>query len=128
MHRTLLCIAGALVLAVPLAACGGGDDTASTTSTTSAAGGAHPSLTVHAEDQLKFDKTAYTTEAGTVDVTYVNDGTVSHTLLIKDVKGFKLTIGGTDEGSVDLTAGTYTLYCDLPGHEAAGMKASLTVS
>jgi plastocyanin len=126
MRRTILCLAGALALAVPLAACGGDD---STTTTTAASGAGTPSsLTVHALDQLKFDKTAYTAKAGTIDVSYVNDGTIAHTLLVQGVKGFELKVPGQDKGSVDLKAGTYTLYCDLPGHEAAGMKATLTVS
>jgi plastocyanin len=124
MRRTplLICV-GALALAAPLTACGGGSD--DPTPTTPAASGS--TLTVHAKDVLKFDKDAYSAEAGTVDVSYVNDGKVDHTLLIEGVKGFELTIGGTDEGTADLKAGSYTLYCDLPGHEAAGMKATLTV-
>jgi uncharacterized cupredoxin-like copper-binding protein len=28
----------------------------------------------------------------------------------------------------DLKAGTYTFYCSVPGHEAAGMKGTLTVT
>ena len=47
--------------------------------------------------------------------------------LIKDVDGFKLSIGREDDGSVDLEAGSYTLYCDVAGHEAAGMVADLVV-
>jgi plastocyanin len=121
MRRTLLCIAGALALAVALTACGGGGDDDPGPS-------ANPdALTVHAKDTLKFDKTTYTAKAGEVDVRYINDGTIAHTLLVKDVKGFELKVPGKDEGTVDLEAGTYTLYCDIAGHEAAGMKATLTV-
>lgn len=124
MRRTpLLIVAGALALAGPVAACGGDDDSPTTTA---AAGGAS-SLTVHAKDTLKFDRTSYTATAGDIDVTYVNDGQVGHTLLVKGVDDFKLQVGGTDHGSVDLEPGTYTLYCDIAGHEGAGMKATLTV-
>jgi plastocyanin len=126
MRRTLLTLAGALALVGALAACGGSSDNATTTTT--AAGGTANTLVVHARDQLKFDKTAYTAKAGTIDVSYVNDGTIGHTLLIKDVSGFELKLPGQDQGNVDLKTGTYTLYCDVPGHEAAGMKATLTVS
>ena len=127
MRRTTLLTVGALALTAPLvAACGGGGS--KTPSASSTTGGPHSSLTVHAKDALKFDKTAYTATAGTVDVTYVNDGTIAHTLDIQNVKGFKLGIGTTDHGTVDLKPGTYTIFCDLPGHEAAGMKATLTVS
>jgi plastocyanin len=124
MRRTpLLIAAGALALALPLSACGG-DDSGSATPATSASDNG---ITVHARDQLKFDATSYSAKAGKIDVTYVNDGGQLHTLLIKDHKGFKLKIGRKDEGSVDLKAGTYTLYCDIAGHEAAGMEATLTV-
>jgi plastocyanin len=137
MHRSLsrrplrLTVAAALLAAPLLAACGDDDSTDGATdgtTTTSPSGGASSSLTVHATDQLKFEPDAYETEAGTVDVTYVNDGTVPHTLLIKGVGDFKLSVGTEDEGSVELEPGDYTLYCDVAGHEAAGMVADLTVS
>jgi plastocyanin len=122
MRRTpLLLSVGALALTASISACGGSDDPTPAPSDGAA-------ITVHAKDALKFDKTAYSTKAGSVDVNYVNDGRIDHTLLIEGVKGFKLRMGGKDEGTVDLKAGTYTLYCDLPGHEGAGMKATLTVS
>jgi plastocyanin len=125
MRRTLACIAGVAVLAAPLAACGGGGGSTPTTVAT----GPHASLTVHAEDALKFDKTAYTVAAGPVDVTYVNDGSLTHTLKLDHGGGsFKLGIGTRSTGTVTLQKGTYTLFCDLPGHEAAGMKATLTVT
>jgi plastocyanin len=126
MRRSLACLAIAPVLVLTLAACGGGNDDNGTTASTT--GGAHATVTVHAQDTLKFDKTAYTAKAGTIDIDYVNDGSQPHTLLIQGNKKFKLGIGREDKGTVTLAAGTYTLYCNLPGHEAAGMKATLTVS
>jgi plastocyanin len=114
-----------VALAITLAACGGDDGDTGSTPTSSASGGS--SIVVKARDQLKFDKDAYEAEAGTVDVTYQNTGSVAHTLLVKGKSGFKLAVGSTDEGSIDLDPGTYTLYCDIAGHEAAGMKAELTV-
>ena len=44
------------------------------------------------------------------------------------MSGFKLSVGDEATGTVELTPGTYTLFCDLPGHESAGMKATLTVT
>jgi uncharacterized cupredoxin-like copper-binding protein len=58
----------------------------------------------------------------------VNDGSVAHTLLVRGKSGFKLSVGKTDTGTVDLPAGSYELFCDVAGHEAAGMKADLEVS
>jgi uncharacterized cupredoxin-like copper-binding protein len=53
-----------------------------------------------------------------------------HTLAIEGVKGFKLEVprpGDIDTGSVRLEPGSYTLFCDVPGHRQAGMEAPLTV-
>lgn len=133
MHRSLRTIVAAALLAAPLlAACGDDDSTDGATDDTSTTvpdgGGATTELTVHATDQLTFTPDAYEAAAGTVDFTYVNDGTIAHTLLIKGVGDFKLSVGSEDEGSVELEPGEYTLYCDVAGHEAAGMVADLTVS
>lgn len=125
MRRTLLSLAGAAALAVTLTACGdSGDDTTDTASCTTS----DSSVTVEAQDALKFDADAYEAGAGCVDITYTNAGSVAHTLLVKGQSGFKLSVGDTDEGTIELTPGTYTLYCDVAGHEAAGMKADLTVT
>jgi len=88
-------------------------------------------FTVHAKDTLKFDKSAYTAKAGDINIGYANDGTMAHTLLVAGKDGFRLAVDGgtkTASGKINLPAGQYTLYCDIPGHEAAGMKATLTVS
>jgi len=82
---------------------------------------------VGAKDSLKFDKDAFDTDAGCVEVTYTNEGSQAHNLLIEGVDDFKLTIGDVDTGTVDLAAGNYKIYCDLSGHQAAGMEADLTV-
>lgn len=128
MHKLLprLTAAAALV-ALPLTACGGGSSTSSgctASSTTS------PNVEVHASDALKFDKTEYTAKAGDVTIKYVDDGSLAHTLVVRD-KGCKLALSGkgdTKTGSVNLTPGTYEIYCDVPGHESSGMKANLVVS
>jgi plastocyanin len=121
MRRTLLSLAAAAALGTTLVACGGSDDGASDCTP-------GPKVTVRAEDDLTFDADSYDSEAGCIEVTYENEGSVAHTLLIKGKSGFKLSIGNTDTGTVELTAGTYELFCDIAGHEAAGMKADLTVS
>lgn len=115
-------IAGAALLVLPLAACGGGSSTGS-----GSASGAD--VTVHAKDSLKFDKSDYSAKTGDITIAYVGDGSLTHTLLIKDKSGFKLQVShDTKTGTVNLAPGSYTLYCDVPGHESAGMKATLTVS
>lgn len=121
-----IAVAGSLVL---LAACGGDDDDSDSTSAPEASGGGS-ALTVIAED-IDFGADSYEAEAGTVDFVYENEGSIVHTLLVEDVDGFKLEVnesGDVDEGSVELEAGEYVLYCDVPGHRSAGMEATLTVS
>jgi plastocyanin len=125
LKMLLRTVAAAALIGLPLAACGGGSSSSSGTTTKA-------DLTVHALDALKFDKTDYTGKAGDLTFAYVNDGSLVHTLVIKEKPDFKkLQVSGRGEtktGTVNLTAGTYTLFCDIPGHEAAGMKATLTVS
>jgi plastocyanin len=86
---------------------------------------------VEAFSTLKFNATDFTAPAGKVEFDY--SGATGHTLLVQDpaFDGFLLTTdaGGPKKGSVLLKAGQkYTIYCNVPGHEAAGMKATVTVS
>ena len=128
MRRTLLCCAGAALAFAPLAACGDDDDTTSPPTSGDTGGTGAAELEVGAQDRLRFDAESYEVAAGEVHVVYRNEGSVPHTLLIEGVDGFKLSVGDTDEGDVELEPGTYKLYCDVAGHEAAGMVAELTVA
>ena len=127
--RRAMALAGVLALAVSASACGGDDDdAASTPAGDSGSGGSE--LTVIAED-IAFPEDTYQADAGTIDVVYENEGAIEHTLLVEGVDDFKLTVesnGDVDEGSVELDADTYTIYCDIPGHREAGMEAELEVS
>ena len=123
MRRTISICAGALALATTLTACGGGDDDASGAPVADG-----DALVVEARDSLAFDRTEYQAPAGEVEVRYRNDGSLPHTLLIEGVDDFKLSVGDEDRGTVALEPGTYTIYCDVSGHQGAGMEAELTVS
>jgi plastocyanin len=93
-------------------------------------GPAKGTVAVQAEASIKFNATEFTAPAGIVQINY--SGATGHTLAIQDPKfaGFLLTTdaGGPKSGKVELTPGTYTIYCTVPGHEAQGMKATITVS
>jgi len=121
MRRPLLTIATAAAIGTTLVGCGGSDDVA---------GGCSPGPTVEVggTDALKFDADSYDSTKGCVEFVFVNEGSTPHTLLIKNVKDFKLSIGNEDKGAVDLEPGAYTMFCDIAGHEEAGMIAELTVS
>ena len=41
--------------------------------------------------------------------------------------GAIVTNGGTSTVTATLKAGTYEFYCSVDGHEAAGMKGTLTI-
>lgn len=120
MRRPILTIAALAAIGAGLTGCGGDDGASGCTP--------GPELTVVAEDALRFGADAYEADAGCLEITYENAGSIAHTLLIKNVKGFKLSVGSTDVGTVQLEPGAYTLFCDVAGHEAAGMKAALTVA
>ena len=63
-------------------------------------------------------------------LTVKNDGTVAHNLAIKgtDLKTADISPGQSASLDVSaLKAGMYTAYCQIPGHEAAGMTAMLHV-
>ena len=113
-------------LIAAISACGGGTSAPAETVPAGA-------LVVKAVPTLRFDAADYgPVPAGDVTFGYINEDSVRHTLIIaKDdqkVPNFKLVInknGSVDSGSVNLTAGTYTLICDVPGHN--NMRAKLTV-
>src|SRR5439155_25884546 len=65
---------------------------------------------------------------GTLQV--MNLGTTAHNLAIKDTQlaSPMVNAGGSANLSVSgLSAGTYTLFCQVAGHEQAGMKATMRI-
>jgi plastocyanin len=95
-----------------------------------ATGPATSTVSVVAEPSTRFNATEYTASAGVVQLDY--SGAMNHTLAIQapEFDGFRLDTyaGGRETGNVKLAPGKYTLYCTIDGHEAQGMKATLTVS
>lgn len=129
-----LLAAAAFVLLPLAAACesGDGDDPGDTTTAATGDPSAEADLSVGSRDSLEFDQELYQAEAGELDVVLhqVGESSLPHTLVIEDVNGFKLSVSGrgdSDEGTVDLEAGEYVLFCDIAGHRSAGMQARLVV-
>ena len=66
--------------------------------------------------------------AGDVSVELVNEGSVQHNVVIEELDDtlvVEASGGATETGTVTLPAGTYTYYCSVPGHRAAGMEGTL---
>src|SRR5262245_23801312 len=76
--------------------------------------------------QLKFNKKTLTAKAGKVTIVMANPSTFPHAIAVKgkgkNVKGKTVGQGKTSRVTLTLKKGTYTFYCPVPGHEAAGMK------
>jgi plastocyanin len=142
--RKLLIVLAALALATfGLIACGGDDDddTADEPVVTgtedpangNGAAGAGGTLEIAADaNDLAYTTGDLETEAGTVTIEFDNPSNIDHDVRIEDSSGEDL--GGTEiitDGStsadVDLEPGTYTYYCSVAGHRAAGMEGTLTV-
>jgi len=86
-------------------------------------------LKIDAAD-LKFTPKEATVAAGPVAVTYDNTGAITHTLLVEEDPSFKklsADSGKTVTETWNAKPGTYTFYCDVPGHRQAGMEAKVTV-
>ena len=85
--------------------------------------------------KLAFVQKTLTARAGKVTFVLRNASSVPHDLAIEKM-GTKKPLGKTKTISggrsarltLTLTKGKYTYYCTVPGHEAAGMKGTLTVT
>ena len=73
-----------------------------------------------------FGPSEFTTQAGINEIDYVDEG-VFHTLLFTDPQYAGFVLENGDKGKVDLKPGEYTIYCNLPGHRAGGMEATIVV-
>jgi uncharacterized cupredoxin-like copper-binding protein len=82
------------------------------------------------ETEFKIAAASTDLKAGEITFEVKNDGKIPHDLAIKGTadKTELIPAGGTAELKVTLKAGKYEVYCSVPGHEAAGMKLSITVS
>jgi plastocyanin len=126
-------VASAAVLG--LGACGSSSSGSSSSSSTPATGAASAvKLSADPGGALKFDTTKLTAKAGKVTVEMANPSGsgVSHGIAVEgngvDQDGKTVGPGGTSTDTLTLKPGTYTFYCPVPGHKAAGMKGTLVVT
>lgn len=80
---------------------------------------------------LKFDQAPTTLPAGRVTIELQNMAGLPHDVTFEGVRGDKPIVEtkGKDSatGTVELEPGTYTYYCNIPGHRDAGMEGTVTV-
>jgi plastocyanin len=91
------------------------------------------SLSVRAsKTALKFNTKTLRAAHGKVTITMANPASTRHAIAIKghgvDKDGKTVGKNKTSTVTVTLKKGTYTFYCPVDGHEAAGMKGKLIVS
>jgi plastocyanin len=93
---------------------------------------ANADITVLAQD-TKFDQKTYTAKAGEIKLAYISQGNQVHNLIIEDANkaklppALKVAPGQKVGGTYTLAAGTYSMYCDIPGHKQS-MNAVLTIT
>ncbi len=126
------------LLALALTACGGSGTASAPTSAspTSASPTSAPSAAVEGTALIVKDFTLdplTVMTAGSVALAVTNEGPTVHNVAIRDDAGKVLgTTANLKEGesetlTADLAAGSYILFCSLPGHESLGIKGTLTV-
>jgi len=146
--KMLSALLAALAIGFGLAACGddaeesddettAAESTSEATTETQAGGGGGATagtidLSAPADGSFAYDQPETSTTAGSVTVNFDNPAPLSHDVIIEDESG--TIIGETElisedktSSTVDLQPGTYTYYCDVPGHRGGGMEGTLTV-
>lgn len=137
-RRTVLVAAGvlgvAVVVAVSLLLRAGGSGSSPTV--TPAETSATPyEVDVEALPTLRLNGDVFEAPAGPIRISFVSRGG-SHTLAIRslDVNGTELpptelarSSGEVESTVIDLAPGEYLIYCTVPGHQAAGERATLSV-
>ncbi len=82
------------------------------------------------ESEFKIALASTDLKAGKITFDVKNDGSIPHDLAIVGMseKTKEIPAKGSAKLTVTLKAGTYELYCSVPGHKEAGMDLKVTVS
>jgi plastocyanin len=89
-------------------------------------------LAANPAGQLAYTTKALSAKAGKLTIDFSNASPVEHDVAIAQgstVAGqTPVFTGGSKTVTITLKPGTYNFYCTVPGHRAAGMEGTLTVS
>jgi plastocyanin len=115
----------------PAPSSGGSTTTGGATSGGGAAGGT-VDIAADPAGSLRYVQKTATASAGKVTIDFTNKSPVPHNVTIVQGSGSPLgatkTISnGTAQASVTLKPGSYTFFCSVDGHRAAGMQGTLVV-
>jgi plastocyanin len=121
------------VSVLALAACGGGGSSSSTTPSTGGGGGGGETVKISADPSgaFAYEQTDVSAKAGSVTIDFDNPSSIAHDVTIEGNGVNAATDIITDSETsttVDLKPGTYTFFCSVDGHRAAGMEGTLTVN
>jgi plastocyanin len=77
---------------------------------------------------LAYTSDKATSPPGAIKFVSPNESPIQHNIALKGgATGPVVGSGGTSTFTATLKAGSYEFYCSVPGHEAGGMKGTLTV-
>jgi plastocyanin len=76
---------------------------------------------------LRFTRSRITAARGSVTLRMANPSPGEHAIAIRGRSGAIVDTGGVSRVTVKLKAGSYTYYCPVGDHRAAGMAGRLTV-
>ena len=141
-----LAVLAPFVVAAVVAGCGSSSSSSSTSSAAASSGTASATSSAAAapagggggltlnESEFKITPAGpKVPHTGEITITVKNVGAVTHALTVDTPSGpvstSSIAPGKTATLKVNISkAGTYTFFCPIPGHEAAGMKGALVVA
>jgi plastocyanin len=128
--RRVIEAAGAVAILSIVVACGG---RGASSGSSPAGPGASVSEAADPGGALRYTRSTLSARSGEVRIHFTNMSAIPHNMTIREgpngrIVGATPTFrGATKTLTLDLKRGTYTFYCSVPGHRAAGMHGILTV-